>query len=205
MQERGKAANQSHKRKSSESHGQASFQFVNANPQSEVERGNVRALVRANATRFHWRQGRNAWGRSRASASASARGARTSTSISSVRKLVPQRQQWPDSAITPRLTACDGDQSRALPDDSNDLNVDDDHAPQRLVNVTTTNTHMAGPRRPATAAGVIDLPGIMSHPLLIHRLGTGDVDPFQLYEYPSQLPKQIVSPTLKQGWPPQLV
>jgi hypothetical protein len=45
-------------------HAQSSLQFVNPNPQSEVERRDVRQLVRANATKFRWRQTRKASARS---------------------------------------------------------------------------------------------------------------------------------------------
>jgi hypothetical protein len=61
---------QSRKRKSGANQADSSFQFVNANPQSESERRDTRILIRANASKFHWRRvgkadGRSSTGRAR--------------------------------------------------------------------------------------------------------------------------------------------
>ena len=141
----------------------ASFQFVNANPQSESERRDSRTLIRANASKFHWRQVGKAHGRSR-----------TGTA-----RTLLLRSQTADAAHS----------SSAPRDEWDDVNADDDPAHRgRLV---------ASRRRATTWTRVVELlPGRISNPL--GRLGIGEVDPFAAY--PSELPKQVVSPTLDQSW-----
>jgi hypothetical protein len=79
--------------------------------------------------------------------------------------------------------------SSAPLDEWDDVNGDDDQAHRGAL--------VASRRRSTTGTRVIELlPGRISNPL--DRLGIGEVDPFEVY--PSELPKQVVSPTLDQSW-----
>jgi hypothetical protein len=81
------------------------------------------------------------------------------------------------------------DQLRSQPDESDVVNVDDNQAHNGTV--------VPVRRRPNNLMRVPErLPVRLSSPLQL--VGINHVDPFEMY--PSELPKQVVSPALAQGW-----
>jgi hypothetical protein len=161
------------------------FQFVNANPQSRPEREDVRALVRANATTFRWREVKKA-------------NVRPSTT-----RTLLQGGQPANGSLVQRIAVTEsGDSHTSLEDAAHpDHLVEDTHA--FIANIKGSSTqpralalnnrqwpHIITPRVSSTIG--------ISLPTPLNTVGVSYVDPFETY--PSELPRRLLSESLTQGW-----
>ena len=175
MQPAAAATDRLRKRKESETQTEAHscFQFVNANPQSESERKDARALIRTNATNFHWRHIKRA-------------SVRPKTPRSIVRRA--HSEEAPYESSNPILAALDSDAWHNLQDKR--------HVRNATISRAQNGFALSDRRRSYPPIGVAEDPPISgSSPMDL--MGIGHVDPFEVY--PSDLPKQFVSPLLAQG------
>jgi len=170
------------------------LQFVTANPlPNAAEKSNMRALVRANATKFRWRQMRKAQGQPSPSVSAGMLRQRTK-GAAHAGKSTPEPSAAPDAR---RPT---GQLSRPRSDEAagNAKEGDDGGDGAGLWQLAVA---VAGPQRSSSTVKpkTTDVPVGPGGNTSFDWLMTGRIDPCE--EYPSELPKHVVTTTLEQSSP----